>query len=366
MTTLSYTISADEIVDVAPIYYAAKRTPLFVGSPGCGKTAFVREAAEEIRRRLNLPVTPAVREMHLASMSEVDVRGFLVPVGGNSTFTAPEFWSAVQENPYGILFLDEFPQASHEVQKAVAPLILERRVGEYTLPDGWAVMLAGNRGEDNAGANTLLSHVVNRVSIINVTPPSVDTWVSWAVSAGLPPELIAFAKIRPNIVFEGTVEESPDTPYCTPRSLHALGDIANQYPGGLRALVENRAGMALATATIGAGATTELCAVVRTAVNLPSYEDVVSKPKDTPLPEKPDQLYAMVMLLAVRAKIEDIDAVIEYITRMNINYALIGILSMVRRNKEFLTASKPMRAWVLQNKEHLSKFQKYITEGLSK
>ena len=360
-TAAKFTITADQITDVAPVFFNAKRVPLFVGKPGMAKTAFVREAANALSRTVGAPV--AVRELHLASVSEVDIRGYLVPVDGRAIFTKPEFWEAVENSPYGILFLDEFAQASHEVQKAVAPLILEGRIGEYRLPPGWSVMLASNGLDDNAGTNTLLSHVLNRVVRIEVTAPDVDVWASWAATMELPYELIAFAKLRPDVVFNAAIPNEPDTPYCTPRSLHAVGDLAKQWPGGLRDMVESKTGMAMITGAIGSAATVELSALVRTAINLPSYEDVVTNPEGTMVPSKPDQMYAMLMLVAVRAKLEHADQCLNYVMRFQPNYAVTGIVSMVRRDRMFAQSPR-MLNWVGANKDLLKRFRKYITSAL--
>jgi len=45
--------------------------------------------------------------------------------------------------------LDELNASSAEVQKAFNSLILDRRIGEYELPEGSVVIGAGNRSTDN-------------------------------------------------------------------------------------------------------------------------------------------------------------------------------------------------------------------------
>lgn len=356
-------IKATEIAPMIPIFFDAKRVPMFVGRPGIAKTAMVRIGAQYLSKRVGKPV--AVRELHLASMSEVDVRGYLVPKGDESTFTKPEFWKAVEENEYGILFLDEFPQAPHEVQKAVAPLLLEGRIGEYVLPQGkWMVVLAGNGIEDGAGANSLLSHVLNRIAYIPTAAPDVDEWVVWAASEGLlPAELIAMAKLRPDVVFESEIPNAPDTPYCTPRSLHALGDLANAFPGGLLDMVNQPIGMAMMNGTIGAGAAAEVAALVRTTLRLPSFDAAMANPESTVVPTDLSEAYAMVMLVAVRAK-SDLhrETAAQYLTRFPVNIALTGIVSLIRRDQGFLH-SKVFSQWVSKNREVVSKFQKFITIG---
>lgn len=357
----NFRIQADRALDLVITSYLARRPVMLKGPPGCGKTAMVHLAADELSKRFNGPVL--VRELHLASMSEVDVRGYLIPDGDRARFTKPEFWEAIEQSERGILFLDEFPQASHEVQKAVAPLLLEGRIGEHRLPPGWAVILAGNDIDHGAGANTLLSHVINRIAIVEVAPPSPQSWAVWAMGKGLPPELIAFAQVRPNVVFSGELPAAADTPYCTPRSMEIAGDLANSYPGGLREMVKHELGMALLAGAIGEGPAAELATVVRTAINLPSYDDVVRAPDKAPVPEEPDMAYAMVMLVAMNAKVEDAAQVVEYIQRFQDNYAILGIVSLVRRNRLF-AATKAFHAWCSSRREMLGKFQRYVTDFL--
>ena len=354
---LQLSIRANKIAEAIPVYYMAKRVPLFLGPPGIAKTAFVRVGANTIGPDV------VVRELHLASMSEVDVRGYLIPQGDLAKFTAPEFWATVMQHPRGILFLDEFVQASHEVQKAVAPLILEGRIGEYVLPTGWSVALAGNNLDDGAGANTLLSHIVNRVQIINVTPPDVDEWAMWAINAGLPFELIAFAKALPHLVFNGAVPEEPNAPYCTPRSVHSMGDTANAFPGGLRSMVDSDLGMAMIQGAIGMGPAVELVQLVRNTINLPSFDDVVRNPGSTRVPTSPSEAYAMVMLCSVRAQVDTIESVMQYLERFQTNFSITGVISLIRRDKR-LAQNKRMLAWVMANRDVLMKFNKYITEAL--
>ena len=353
----TYSIKANQIAEAIPVFYKAKRVPLFTGRPGIAKTAFVRVGAQAIGPDV------VVREVHLASMSEVDVRGYLIPQGDYSKFTKPEFWSTVEQHPRGILFLDEFVQAPHEVQKAVAPLILEGRIGEFALPAGWSVVLAGNGLDDNAGANTLLSHIVNRVQIIPVTAPDVQEWVVWGAGADLPFELLAFAQALPHVVFNAELPDEPNIPYCTPRSVHSLGDVANAFPGGLRAMVDSVVGMSMINGAIGVAAASELIQLIRTAINLPSFDEVLRNPGGTRVPTQPSEAYAMTMMCSVRVTPQTIDAVMEYLERFPTNFSITGVISMIRRDKS-LAQSKRMLAWVMANREVLMKFNKYITESI--
>ena len=46
----------------------------------------------------------------------------------------------------GILFLDELTSAPQMTQAGCYQLVLDRKLGEYQLPDGWVVIAAGQSG----------------------------------------------------------------------------------------------------------------------------------------------------------------------------------------------------------------------------
>jgi AAA domain (dynein-related subfamily) len=351
-------ISVSDIPSVIRTLFHAKRVGYFRGRPGIAKSAMVDEAAALISREVGAPVR--VEVLHLASMSEVDIRGYLILDGDRSRFSKPAFWGAVEASPYGIVFIDELPQASAEAQKAVAMFVLTRRLGDYVLPDGWAICAAGNRASDNAGAGSVLAHLINRMVVMDVDAPEVDRWVGWAAKSGLVPELIAFAKLRPNLVFETEVPADEDTPFCTPRSLHALSDVATHYPGGIGGMCNSKVGQAVMAGAIGKGAAAELAALVQVAHNLPTYEEIVAAPDTATVPSEPDQAYAAVMLAAVRCRPEDIEPVMQYLVRFQSNFVLVGLIAAASRNDKVI-GTKAVTKWVTSNRPLLAKLGGYIS-----
>ena len=59
---------------------------------------------------------------------------------------------------YGALFLDEVAEADPMVLNVGRQLINGLGIGEYKLPEGWFIILAGNRVKDKAGAKRLPTH----------------------------------------------------------------------------------------------------------------------------------------------------------------------------------------------------------------
>ncbi len=109
-----------------------------------------------------------------------DVSGIPRIVGERSVFCPPRILLPEQPEPF-CLFLDELPACAPDVQKAFYSLLLERRLGEHTLPPGTWVVAAGNRMQDRALVRSMSSALVNRVTILHLRV-DVDEWQAWAAS----------------------------------------------------------------------------------------------------------------------------------------------------------------------------------------
>lgn len=364
MSNIALRIGVNQIVDAIRTAFHAYVTLCLRGAPGIGKTQCSYAAGRELSRELGEEVNVVVLE--LGSMSEVDLRGFLIPDGEQSLFTKPPFMRELERTKHSILFLDEFLQLDNVMQKAIAPLILERRIGDHHLPPGCRVMCAGNGTQHRSGGTSLLAHVRNRMTMVDVVPNDADvtSWVAWAAQHNLESEIIAFAQLRPEQVFSADVPSDPDKAFCTPRALELTDRLAKQFPGGMRGMVESDLGLALLSGTIGHAAAVELANLVRTALSLPSYDDVVSNPRTTPVPAKLDEQYAMVMMLAMRLNTAHTSEVIEYVQRLGTNFQITWLVAVACRS-EALMAHKSMGPFVTQHGRAIQPFQRYIANAVN-
>ena len=129
-----------------------KSMPIFVwGSPGCGKSSIVRQAAED----LGIDFIDA----RLPQMEPCDIKGLPVPDKENHVMNwfINGMWPR-GEDTKGILFLDELSACDKSIAVAAYELILDRRLGKlYHIPDGWMIAAAGNLVTDRAVSSTMSS-----------------------------------------------------------------------------------------------------------------------------------------------------------------------------------------------------------------
>src|SRR4051794_31474279 len=189
------------------------RRPIYLwGSPGVGKSSLVRQAAES----LSLDLV----DVRATLLDPVDLRGLPRIDGDTAIWLPPAFLPRFGE---GVLFLDELAQAAPLVQSACLQLTLDRRIGEYELPNGWSVVAASNRSEDRAGTHRLISPLLNRFVHLDLEV-SPEDWQRWAVTAGVAPEVRAFLQYRPALLAQFDPSANPRA-FPTPRSWQFVSDV---------------------------------------------------------------------------------------------------------------------------------------------
>tara|TARA_R110000772_G_scaffold62030_1_gene139477 strand:+ start:76 stop:1128 length:1053 start_codon:yes stop_codon:yes gene_type:complete len=328
--------------------YETKRPMLLVGGSGIAKTSIVEAFTEAMGfGRVSF---------HLTSIDAPDVRGFLIPQksddGPVSVFTKPPIISAIEATGMekGVLFLDEFLQADHLVQKAIRPLLTERVVGDHKLPDGWTVWAASNRPSDKAGANRILGHVTNAVLMLDVTA-DVTGWLSWAGKQKIHPMCMAFASSRPGVVFSADAPKDPTRPYCTPRSFTYLSEYLARDAVDMN-LPSDGISTEVAQGFIGEAAAAEFFAFIKVANELPTIEQILADPNSAklPAPDRMDAQYAAVQMCVHHSESSTVDKLFTYVERLNKELQVTAAKQLMDRSEGTLVNSQVLANWVSKNR----------------
>lgn len=192
-----------------------QRVPTFLwGAPGIGKSSIVKQIAKN--RGIGFI------DLRLALMDPTDLKG--IPFYDKESHTAlwapPAFLPREGE---GILFLDELNSAAPSVQASAYQLILDRRVGEYELPDGWAIVAAGNREGDRGVTYRMPSPLANRFVHFEMDV-HVEDWRLWAYKNALDDRVVSYISYKNEHLFTFDAKSDAKS-FATPRSWEYVNSV---------------------------------------------------------------------------------------------------------------------------------------------
>ena len=307
------------------------RWPAFIwGPPGVGKSSVIAQLAKERGQ-------PLV-DIRAPLLDPTDLRGIPAVVGDRAEWFPPGFLPRAGDKP-GVLFFDELNAASPIVQASLYQLILDRKIGEYQLPDGWTIVAAGNREEDRSVVFRMPDALANRFVHLEFDV-SFDDWRIWATGRKLHPMVIGFLTMRRELLFKRGEGRS----FPTPRSWEMVADILDAFPS-LGAAEEAVSG------TVGVGAAIEFASFARDSIALEEIDSIIASPEQAALPKKISSLYILVNHLARRADEAEIRIVCgKLLLRLPIEFGTLLAKDILRSHPMF-AKNADFKAFVATNKE---------------
>ncbi|MEY3025899.1 MAG: hypothetical protein RLZZ238_796 [Planctomycetota bacterium] len=306
--------------------------PAFIwGPPGVGKSAVVAQLAAE----RGLPVV----DIRAPLLDPTDLRGIPAVVGDRAEWFAPSFLPRADATP-GILFFDELNAAPPIVQASLYQLVLDRKVGEYTLPDGWRIVAAGNREEDRSVVHRMPDALSNRFVHLEFEPAFED-WRRWAVGRGLDPTVVAFLSLRRELLHR---PDPKSRGFPTPRSWEMVGDIVGAFDGAPH-LDDAIAG------AVGKAAAIEFATFRGSSIAAEEVAAICADPEGRPLPTKASSLYVIVSLLANGAREERLRGVAaKLLKRLPVEFGVLLAKDVLRQFPLFVRNAE-FKAFVARHKE---------------
>ncbi|GAB6898441.1 MoxR family ATPase [Kineosporia succinea] len=278
---------------------------LLWGAPGIGKTATLERLAADLGLR---PET-VVASVH----DPTDFNGLPIPGADparDGVPMAPPDWALrLSRDPSGgLLFLDELSTATPAVQAALLRVVLERRVGSLPLPSSVRVVAAANPPEHASGGWALTPPLANRFVHLpwRHDPVVVARGLGGCWPHVRPPELwpeeLESAVFRARHAVSGFLTARPGYTHRLPTDDAARGGAwpsPRTWEMAMRLLAfgyasdagEEAVSVAL-RGTVGDGAALELLAYLDRA-DLPDPEDVLRDPDSFPVPQRGDQVQAV-------------------------------------------------------------------------
>ena len=268
-----------------------RRASMLWGTRGVGKSSIVHQVAE----RCGVPLV----DLRLTTIEPVDIRGAIYADDeqAKTVWFPPEFLPS-QDQPDGILFLDELTAADQRLQISAYSLILDRRVGHYRLPDGWLVVAAGNAAYHGAVSHDMGTALADRMFHFNVQTV-IDAFLDYAAANDFAPEVMAYLPVRPDKLDDTQAQLAND--HLIGASPRGWEDVSNVLKSGLpeeakRVFVQGRLGAANAAELFG------VLREIRSGTDVVRLLDARPGPETAALlPRTLDALYGMTYALLAAA-----------------------------------------------------------------
>jgi len=242
-----------------------KKRPIFLwGPPGIGKSDIVAQ----ITRSLS---NSHLIDIRLSLWEPTDIKGipYFDANEGKMVWGAPaELPDAAMSAQYDniVLFLDEMNSAAPAVQAAAYQLILNRRVGQYKLPDNVIIVAAGNREADKGVTYRMPAPLANRFVHIEMGV-NFDDWFQWAVDNKIHQDVVGYLQFAKQDLYDFDPKSSSRS-FATPRSWSFVSEL-------LEDALDEGTTTDLVAGAVGEGLAVKFMAHRKVAANMPNPSEIL-------------------------------------------------------------------------------------------
>ena len=243
-----------------------KKRPVFMwGPPGIGKSDIVGQIT-------NTFSNSHLIDIRLSLWEPTDIKG--IPYFDSNSGTM--VWAPPAELPteefaaqfdHIVLFLDEMNSAAPAVQAAAYQLILNRRVGQYKLPDNVVIIAAGNREADKGVTYRMPAPLANRFIHLELAV-SFDDWFQWAVDNKQHQDVVGYLQFSKKDLYDFD-PRSPSRSFATPRSWSFVSELLDDNEDEITTTD-------LVSGSVGEGLAVKFMAHRKVASSMPNPTDILA------------------------------------------------------------------------------------------
>lgn len=264
------TVTATTAIEALRACIIMKQPVMFWGPAGAGKSDIVNQVTESLEG--------VTRDVRISQLDPTDLRGLPIPTqdahGNTKTiFAAPNELPSAEfcvQHKLVVLFLDEMNSGAPAVQAAAYQLILNRRIGEYVLPDNVAIIAAGNRDGDKGVTYRMPGPLANRFTHLELRV-DYDSWYAWALENDIHKDVVGYVTWAKQDLSNFDSKTSSRA-FATPRTWSFVSKILKQAEASN---LGDTALTALISGTVGDGTAVKFLAHRKFAGQLPNAMDIL-------------------------------------------------------------------------------------------
>jgi len=308
----------------------------FWGGPGVGKSRIAEQLAAEMDKQyMDVRVLlhdPSDFKFPIPDLKERVVHWV------QSIFPRDPEWN-------GIVVLEEVDKAPPLVQSVLLGLTLERRLGNYTLPERAYILATANRLEDRAGGHRMITPLLSRFVHIDLDVSHED-WMGWAVANNIAIEVRSYLNYRPEKLYEFD-PNSGERAFPCPRTWEFASKILPDTPGHLL--------MGLMSGTVGKGAAAEFTGFLKIYRDLPPLDPILNDGAHATVPTEPAVLYALSGAVSERmrnATERQMNNLMIYALRLPDEFSILMVLDSAAANQQVIDV-KEAAPWMKRHRNVL-------------
>ena len=347
-----YALKLDQCVDLIEVV-GNKRTVLAQGDMGNGKSSMIHMLGDRLPKHHKMyfdATTKDLGDIMIPSMQSIERDGCVRMI--------PHEELGLHLNEPIILMLDEYGKANPAVKNAMLRIILERKVGSYSLHPDSVVFATTNKGSEGVG-DILPPHARNRMTVVQIKKTDHMDWIEWGINNGVDHSLLGWVKDNPHLMasFED-IKDPSENPYIfdpraqraafvTPRSLEAASDILKARAG-----FDDITLTAALMGTIGDRGAMDLMAFVSLSDQLPSLQSIKDSPKSAKVPDSAAAV-CMVVYRTLSALDKDwLNSWMDYLPRLDTEAQAMfanGVRAPKYSKQSMVMTNKKFTEWAMKN-----------------
>lgn len=212
-----------------PLIPTHRQRPLFlVGAPGIGKTEIMEQVAGELGIGLvSYAMSHHTRQSALG-LPLIESKEFQGRTYQVTEYTMSEIIASVYELmedtgvTSGILFLDEINCVSETLAPSMLQFLQYKTFGRHRVPNGWAIVTAGNPPEYNRAVREFDIATLDRVKRLDIEP-DFETWRTHVLESSIHGAVLSFLDLNKDYFYR--IERTPEgNEFVTARSWSDLSD----------------------------------------------------------------------------------------------------------------------------------------------
>lgn len=348
-----HALSLDQITN-AILVGGNKRTVLVQGHMGTGKSSILNVLSRELPNHI-----PCYLDCTTKDLGDITIPNLakLDDGTGYVTYLTNEELGAHHDKPV-ILMIDEYGKANPAVKNALLRLMLERKIGSYTLHPDSIVFATTNLGAEGVG-DLLLPHARNRITVVTSRKPTAEEWIDWGINNDIHPTVLGWVRENPQVMQSFDEVRDPDeNPYIfhpqqqraafvTPRSLEAASDWLHEQVS-----FDDNTLTSLLMGTIGDRGALDLMAFVKLANQLPSLESIKQDPYGATVPMSASAVCMVVYKLLSVLERDWVDACMTYVDRLDKEAQGLfvnGVRAPKYSKRDFVMTNRKFTEWAMKN-----------------